>query len=271
MLGGHASAQDGHVGAARLHGERVVVVLSVGLAALLSWLYLIALADAMDAMAEGRPSAFMRLMPMGRWGAFEVALGFAMWASMMVAMMLPTAMPMVLSFHGLVRRRLDGRTAIGRTGGFVLGYVMAWTFFSAVATALQWCFHAVAAVTDQMVSSSPLLDSILFLIAGGWQLMPAKKLCLFKCRSPLAFLVMEWRDGLKGAVRMGLRHGAYCTGCCWALMALLFVVGVMNLAWIALLSLLALCEKLAPHGEVIARISGLALCGAGLWLLMAAV
>jgi predicted metal-binding membrane protein len=252
---------------APVRGERLVVVACVAVITLLSWVYLVALADAMDAMSDGRSSVYMRLMPMGRWGAHELAVGFAMWAVMMVAMMAPSATPMLLAFHALVRPRHDVRTTRGRSAAFLLGYVIAWTGFSVLATALQWWLHERAVVTDQMISSSRLLDASLLLVAGAWQLMPAKATCLSKCRTPFGFLVMEWREGARGAVLMGLRHGLYCTGCCWALMLLLFAAGVMNLGWIALLSLLVLVEKLLPYGMVVARISGLALCAGGLWLL----
>jgi predicted metal-binding membrane protein len=253
-----------------LRGERRVVIACVAAITLLSWLYLVALADAMDAMGEGRPSGAMHLMPMGPWGAREVAVAFAMWVVMMMAMMAPGAAPMLLAFHGLQRGRLDARTAQVRTAVFLLGYAIAWTGFSAVATALQWGLHAAAVVTDRMVSASRLLDAGLLMVAGAWQLVPAKAVCLSRCRSPFAFLVMAWRDGLRGALRMGLQHGLYCTGCCWALMLLLFAAGVMNLAWIAFLSLLVLVEKLLPRGMVVARVCGVALCAGGLWLLGAA-
>jgi predicted metal-binding membrane protein len=255
---------------APLRGERAVVVACVAAITLLSWLYLVALADAMDAMSDGRSSVYMSLMPMGRWGAHELAVGFAMWAVMMIAMMAPSAAPMLLAFHALVRPRLDARAARGRAAAFLLGYVFAWTGFSVLATALQWGLHEWSVVTDRMVSSSRLLDAGLMLVAGTWQLLPAKATCLSKCRTPFGFLVMEWREGARGAVLMGLRHGLYCTGCCWALMLLLFAAGVMNLAWIAILSLVVLVEKLVPRGMVFARISGVALCAGGVWLLMKA-
>lgn len=256
---------------APFRGERLVVMACVAAMTLLSWLYLAALAEAMDAMTAGRPSAFMRLMPMGPWGALELVVGFAMWVVMMIAMMAPSATPMVLAFHAMVRRRLDARAARGHAGAFMLGYAIAWTGFSVLATALQWWLHERALVTDQMVSSSRLLDASLLMAAGIWQWMPAKQTCLSRCRTPFGFLLMSWREGGLGAIAMGLRHGLYCTGCCWALMALLFVAGVMNLAWIAMLSVVVLVEKLLPGGPVVAKASGVALLAAGLWLLIEAV
>jgi predicted metal-binding membrane protein len=247
-----------------------VIALSLAVLAVLSWLYLAALADAMAAMAGGAGSAFMVLMPMGRWGAFEFTLCVAMWAVMMVAMMVPSATPMLLAFHAMQRRRGGARPAALRFVAFLCGYLLVWSGFSLLAAALQWWLHEAAVVTDAMVSASRVLDAALLLAAGAWQLAPAKGLCLSKCRSPLGFLMTEWREGATGALVMGLRHGSFCVGCCWALMALLFVGGVMNLLWIALIAGVVLLEKALPFGMVAARVAGLGLCAGGVWLLVAA-
>jgi predicted metal-binding membrane protein len=248
--------------------ERLAVASCLAILALLAWLYLAAVADAMDAMGGSSRSAFMALMPMGPWGPGEFALGFAMWAVMMVAMMLPGTGPMLLGFHAMARRRFAARTAAARLAAFVLGYVAVWAGFSAGATALQGWLHAADAVTDLMISSNRTLDAALLLGAGAWQLSPVKQVCLAKCRSPLAFFMSEWREGGTGAFVMGLRHGAFCVGCCWALMALLFVAGIMNLLWIALLSAAVRWEKVLPSGVVAARAAGVVLCAGGLWLLL---
>jgi predicted metal-binding membrane protein len=252
------------------HGEGLAVALGLALLALLSWLYLAVLADAMDAMDRGAGSTFMVLMPMGRWGAFEVALCIAMWVVMMIAMMVPGAAPMVLAFHAVVRRRAGAGAAWRRVAAFLLGYVLVWSGFSVVAAALQWGLHEASVVTDMMVSTSRRLDAALLVVAGLWQLAPAKDRCLSACRVPLAFLMAEWRDGARGALVMGCRHGALCVGCCWGLMALLFVGGVMNLLWIALLAGLVLVEKGLPWGTAVAKVAGVALCAAGAWFLLSA-
>ena len=164
-------------------------------------------------------------MPMSDWSTANWLAVFIMWAVMMAAMMLPTAMPMVTVFATLNRRRSEA----ARTVAFVAGYVALWTAFGAAATAAQWALQARGLLSPMIVSMSPALSAALLMIAGVFQFTPLKQACLRACRSPLGFLLTDWRDGLWGAARMGLRHGLYCLGCCWALMALLFVGGAMNL------------------------------------------
>jgi predicted metal-binding membrane protein len=187
-----------------------------------------------------------------------------MWAVMMVAMMLPSAAPVVLLFAALERRR--GR--LGRTAAFVAGYLVLWSGFSAAAAALQWALQRIA-ITNAAGPALGLFGAALVGAAGLYQLTPLKRACLAHCRSPVDALAGHWRPGRGGAFVMGARHGLYCLGCCWLLMALLFVIGVMNLLWVALLALLVLVEKLAPGGPRLARWSGLALVAAGLWLAVA--
>jgi predicted metal-binding membrane protein len=199
-------------------------------------------------------------MPMFDWTPSNWLAVFLMWAVMMAAMMLPSASPMVFTFAGLSRRR--GEPA--RTLAFVAAYLALWIAFSAAATLLQWALQARGWLTPMIVSRSPALSAALLLIAGLFQFSPLKLSCLRACRTPLGFLMSDWRDGVFGAWRMGLRHGLYCLGCCWALMALLFVGGVMNLLWIAALTALVGIEKLAPKGEWIARALGVVMIGAGI-------
>jgi predicted metal-binding membrane protein len=251
-------------------GERLVIGAGLVALTLLSWLYLVVLADAMDAMRGGGEAAFMGLMPMGRWGAIELALCFAMWFVMMVAMMVPSAAPMLFGFHSMSRSR-DGRERAGpRFVAFLLGYFVVWSAFSLLATFAQWWLHEAAIVTDLMTSASATLDAVLLLAAGIYQFAPTKHVCLSKCRSPLGFLLTEWRDGARGALVMGFRHGVFCVGCCAGLMALLFVGGVMNLLWIAALGAAVLVEKLLPHGAMFAKIAGAGMIASGLWVLWAA-
>jgi predicted metal-binding membrane protein len=139
---------------------------------------------------------------------------------------------------------------------FGLGYILVWTGFSACAALAQWALREAAMLTPMMAASSPRLAGAILIGAGAYQLTPLKGACLTHCRSPLGFLVTEWRDGNTGALKMGLRHGAYCLGCCWALMGVLFVVGVMNLVWVAALTAFVLVEKIGPAGTVVARIAG---------------
>jgi predicted metal-binding membrane protein len=174
-------------------------------------------------------------------------------------MMLPWALPMILTFVHLASR--SGEPA--RAHGFVAAYLAVWFGFSAGATAAQWAFQAIGWVDPMIVSRSPWLTGVLLLIAGIYQFSPLKRTCLSRCRTPMGFLLGEWRPGARGAFVMGLRHGLFCLGCCWALMALLFVGGVMNLAWIAALSVAVALEKLLPRGDRVASVLGLLLIGIG--------
>ena len=174
-------------------------------------------------------------------------------------MMLPSAAPMVLCFAELNRRRAEGT----RTQFFVAAYLTLWIAFSAAATVLQWALPAMGWITPMIVSRSAALSGALLFVAGVFQFSPLKQSCLRACRSPLGFPIGDWRDGIWGAWRMGMRHGLNCLGCCWALMALLFVGGAMNLLWIAALSVLVAVEKLAPRGELFARALGGVMIGTG--------
>lgn len=178
----------------------------------------------------------------------------------MAAMMLPSAAPMILCFAALNRRRSEG----ARTLTFVAAYLTLWMAFSAAAAVAQWALQAAGLVSPMIVSRSSLLSGTLLLIAGVFQFSPLKHSCLRACRSPIGFLMGDWHNGLWGAWQTGIRHGLYCLGCCWALMALLFVGGVMNLLWIAALTGLVAIEKLAPKGEAATKMMGYVMIGAGI-------
>lgn len=243
--------------------ERVVIVAGLLLLAALSWVYLFRLAGDMATLGAMQPV-------WKPWGALDALLTFAMWAVMMVGMMVPSAAPMVLVFVAINRRRAARGDAYLPTGAFVLGYLVVWTAFSALATLAQWALHSAALLSPMMTGTSPLLGGALLIAGGAFQWTPLKHACLARCRSPLGFLLGEWRDGPRGALVMGLRHGAFCTGCCWALMALLFVGGVMNLLWVALIAAFVLLEKVLPAGDAVAKAAGLGLVGWGAWMMLAA-
>ena len=198
-------------------------------------------------------------MPMSDWSAANWLAVIVMWAVMMAAMMLPSIAPMVLGFANLNRKRGES----GRTLVFVAAYLALWTAFSGAATATQWALQSEGLISPMIVSTSSALSGALLIVAGVFQFTPLKTACLSTCRSPLGFLMSDWRGGLWGAWRMGLRHGLNCLGCCWALMALLFVGGVMNILWIAALTVLVGIEKVAPRGEAIAKALGAVMIGAG--------
>ena len=204
------------------------------------------------------------------WSALNLAALFGMWSVMMAGMMTPSVAPTLVVFAKVnASRREQGRSFVS-TGFFLLGYLAAWTGFSAIAAALQWALHARALLSPAMVSTSPVLGGAIVIASGIFQWTPLKRACLVHCRTPLQFLLTEWREGASGAFVMGFRHGAYCVGCCWVLMALLFVCGVMNLLWIAILSVLVLAEKLAPASWRLSRWIGFALVIWGAWILRSA-
>lgn len=210
------------------------------------------------AMDMGGPMVQLT-MPRSAWTIDNWLAVFAMWAVMMAAMMLPSAAPMMLSFATLNRKRGEG----ARTLLFGAAYVALWLGFGGAAALAQWTLQSFGLITPMIVSTSAVLSAALLLIAGVFQFSPLKRTCLRACRSPIGFLMSDWRNGLSGAWRMGIRHGLYCVGCCWALMLLLFVGGAMNLPWIAALACLVAIEKLAPRGELVAQILGGILIGAG--------
>lgn len=242
--------------------DRVVIGAALGVLTLTSWLYLLRLPTAMDSRHAPPP----RL-----WDGTEVAALVVMWAVMMVAMMIPTATPMILVFARIHRARaLQGRVGVP-TAAFVLGYVAVWTVFSLVAAVTQNGLRAAAMLSTDMATTSPLLGGSLFIAAGIAQWTPLKRACLAACRSPMAFVMSQWREGYGGALVMGLRHGVYCLGCCWAIMALLFVSGVMNLLWVGLIATAVLLEKVLPRGDLVGRVAGLALMGGGVIMVLTAL
>jgi predicted metal-binding membrane protein len=244
-----------------LKRDRSVVLGGLIGLSLVAWAYMGYLAWDMHHMDMAMPQ-------MQRWGALELLLLFLMWTVMMVAMMVPSATPMLLMFTTINRRRQEQQQPFVSTLVFLAGYLLVWTGFSIVASLAQWGLHTAALLSPMMVSTSPILGGILLLVAGIFQWTPLKYACLSRCRSPLSFLMTDWRDGTGGALRMGLKHGAYCTGCCWSLMALLFVAGVMNLLWVAAIAAFVLVEKAVPRGELVGRVAGGVLIVAGVMLLI---
>jgi predicted metal-binding membrane protein len=232
----------------------------------LAWLYLLAIREGMSDMAmDDMPGMAMPMV--ASWTPAIFAITFAMWWVMMLGMMLPSAAPMILTFATLNRaKRARGHT-FTPTSVFAVGYVIVWGVFSLGATVAQWALDRVALLSPMMATTSPVLGGTLLILAGLYQFTPMKQACLRNCRSPFAFVLNHWRDGRTGALRMGVDHGGYCLGCCWGLMALLFVVGVMNLLWVATIAVFVFAEKLLPGGVWIGRVGGSAMLGFGLFLL----
>jgi predicted metal-binding membrane protein len=262
-----------------MHGpttlERVVrrdrLLMTAGLAAtiVLAWAYLIRAAADMQVMAsDAQMHAAMGMADMRTWGLADWFGLFTMWAIMMIAMMLPSAAPVILLVLGMYRRRAAPET--GRSAAaFVAGYVLAWTGFSVAASAAQVGLHRAALLAPDMHLSSSALSGAILILAGVYQWSPLKASCLSHCQSPLGFLSRYWREGTVNGLVLGLRHGMFCVGCCWLLMALLFVVGVMNLVWVVVLAAFVLTEKLFHRGAWLARIAGCAVTAWGVFLLAA--
>ena len=190
-----------------------------------------------------------------------------MWAVMMIAMMVPSASPVVLAYTALHRQQRADQRPFGAVTAFLFGYVLLWTAFSVVAAISQWGLQRAALVSADGASTSPLFGGGLLLVAGLFQWTSLKTACLRHCRSPFLFFMTSWRDGSAGALRMGLEHGLFCLGCCWALMALMFVAGVMNVYWLAGLSLFVLVEKLAPGGDRVGKLAGVGMIAWGISLI----
>lgn len=249
-----------------LKRERAITL--AGLAGLvgLAWIYLLRLDREMTSMAE------MGMARMAPWTATDAALTAAMWAVMMVAMMLPAAAPMLLIFTHVNRKRLAaGATPYVDVGVFTLGYLVVWGALSVVAALAQWALHTAALLSDEALRVTPLIGGVLLLAAGIYQLTPFKYACLARCQSPIGFVLSEWREGTGGVLVMGIRHGLFCLGCCWALMALLFVGGIMNLVWVAAITAFVLAEKVLPTGRLVSYASGTGLIGWAAWSLRQAL
>jgi predicted metal-binding membrane protein len=244
--------------------QRVVIAAALGAIVALAWLHLyLAAADMQVAMA-----GMDRAMIMPPKGAADLVLLLTMWLVMMTGMMLPSAAPMILTFAKVNQNRRARGQPYVPTALFTAGYLLAWGGFSIAATLAQWALERAALLSAMdMTTDSRWLGGLLFVGAGLYQVTPVKRACLSACWSPLDFVANHWRDGSGGALRMGMVHGLYCLGCCWVLMLLLFVGGVMNLLWVAGLSAIVLAEKLVPPGPWFGRISGALLAAYGIGLL----
>ncbi|MGH3578952.1 MAG: DUF2182 domain-containing protein, partial [Mycobacterium sp.] len=247
-------------------GDRWAVLSGLGGVAASAWIYLVVVARPMSAgmgptgmTDRSMGHAVQSVMQMRTWSATESGLMLSMWAVMMVAMMLPTAVPTTLVYAAVARKAARDGNPIAPTSVFVAGYLVVWALFSMAAAAGQRGLDQMAVLSPAMASASPLLGSALLIAAGVYELTPMKHACLAQCRAPAHFIADNWRPGPTGAFRMGLGHGAYCLGCCWILMGLLFLGGVMNLLWIAAIAVFVLLEKTMPFGVNGGRVVGIAM------------
>jgi predicted metal-binding membrane protein len=244
-----------------LRRERWLVASSLLLVAALAWACLLWMAATMPGMSLSLHD--LLAMPVQAWDAAYFLMIFLMWAVMMVGMMLPAAAPAVLIFTRVLQNRPDSPHPVMRSYLFAAGYLLVWVLFSLVASLAQWRVETALFRQPALAMHASLAGGMLLLAAGLYQLTPAKDACLRQCRSPLDFVSRHWRRGNGGALSMGAGHGLYCLGCCWLLMGVLFAVGVMNLLWVAAISIFVLLEKLLPPGVPVARTGGVLLLMAG--------
>lgn len=239
-----------------LRHERIITPICLAIVVALCWAYLLAGAGTMQEMGG-------MTMPMSTWPwtLGHAVILFLMWLIMMMAMMLPSAAPVIL-LYGTISRRSKAGTASG-TGLFALGYVAVWACFSLFALLAQFLLEWAGLLSPMMASANTALSGALLIAAGVYQFTPLKRSCLRLCRSPLEFLTSHWRSGKFGPLQMGARHGLYCVACCWGLMLLLFVGGVMSLMWIVGLAVFVLIEKLVRGGPRLGQLAGVLLVGAG--------
>ena len=229
--------------------ERGIILAALMVLSTLAWWYTIYLAKTMDCCLftiKGGPF----------WSGQQFWMMFVMWVVMMVAMMVPTIAPMVLVFAMVNRKRYEQAKPYVPTGFFLIGYLIVWTVFSLLMTFLQEWLQARAFISAHMVLNNQTMQGSILILAGIFQWTPFKNKCLTHCRSPFDFIMTGWREGAGGAIMMGLRHGTFCLGCRWLLMLLLFVGGVMNIAWIVLLTVFVLGEKIFPYGRFMSRVAG---------------
>lgn len=243
--------------------DRYLIFVCLALITALAWAYLVYLSSDLSSPPDyAGPMASMGMVVDRPWTAVDGFFTFSMWGVMMVGMMTPSAAPMLLLFAAAQRGR-DKRRVPLAVLMFGVGYFAVWAGFSVATTFAQLALHRAALMADTMTVTEDWLAATILIGAGVYQLTPLKGACLTHCRSPLGFLMTNWRDGTVGALRMGTRHGTFCLGCCWALMVMMFAIGVMNLVWVAALTGLVLVERLTRAGVFISRASGIAMIGFG--------
>ena len=231
--------------------DRVTIIISLAGVTLLAWSYLVV-------MSSNMPSDdLMFNMQIQEWSAGYFLTMFLMWSIMMIGMMIPSVTPTVLIYAAVARKSENQGANVTSTSAFVSGYVAIWIVFSLIATIFQLALDRAALLSPMMVTNSVSLGATLLIAAGIYQLLPIKDSCLRQCRSPVDFIATHWQAGTIGALKMGLSHGIFCLGCCWVLMSLLFLGGVMNILWIAIITLFILLEKILPHGDADGRAVGI--------------
>lgn len=249
--------------------DRIILLGGLVIVTGLSWVYMLHLAWGMDDLANGHANA---TLPSGQvWSTWEFATAAAMWSMMMLAMMLPVVSPWLLAFGEITRERDSRSTPFSKVSVFLFGYGTVWLAYSLVMASSQLLLQRIALFSHGWMTASPILASAILISAGIYQWTPLRDACMSQCRSPFGFFLSNWREGTWGAYTMGVRHGMYCVGCCWALMALAFVFGVMNLLWMALVIAFLLVERATLTGSWLSKSAGALLVAWGIWILVIAL
>jgi predicted metal-binding membrane protein len=244
-----------------LKREQLLILGSLAVIVTLAWTYTAHMAGHMTMVSP----AIITPMALA-WTLTDSLTAFLMWTVMMIGMMLPTVAPWVLTLAGLTKQAERPRR-LSATGGFLMGYLLIWTGYSLAATLLQWGLHDYGLLLPVMDRVSSQIGAAVLILAGIYQWLPVKYACLKHCRSPLNFFLTSWRDGHFGAVRMGMQHGLFCVACCWTLMALSFVAGVMNLLWMAAVTVFVFVDHILPMGQWLSKCAGVVLVIWGAWML----
>lgn len=242
-----------------LKNDRLIIIAGIAVVSLISWTYM--------AKMTVTTGSLISVHAAHAWQINDLVSHFMMWLVMMVAMMLPTAGPMVLTFAFISRDRRQNQQPYVKTSIFVMGYLIVSVGYSLLVTLLQWWLHHHALLTSIGASNSNLFTGALLVAAGVFQWSKIKQACLRFCRNPFNFLMVNWKGGIPGAWHMGIKHGLLCAGCCWALMLLMFVGGVMNLLWMIVITTIILIEKVAPRGDIFAKAAGVALAAIGIYFI----
>jgi predicted metal-binding membrane protein len=243
-----------------LKNDRLIIIAGIAVVSLITWTYM--------AKMFATAGSLTSVHAAHAWAMNDLASYFMMWLVMMVAMMLPTAGPMILTFSFISRDRKQKEQPYVTTAIFVAGYFIVSVGYSLLVTLLQWWLHHSALLTPVGASNSNVLSGVLLVAAGIFQWSKIKQACLRFCRNPFNFVMTNWKEGIPGALHMGIKHGLLCAGCCWALMLLMFVGGVMNLIWMILITAIILIEKVAPRGDIFAKVAGVAMAVIGIYFIL---
>ena len=251
-----------------LKRDQLFIFLGIFILVIFSWIYLFYSSSTLPAETSESIIQDMVMPQVNNWNINDVLALFVMWSVMMMAMMLPSATPMILIFSTINKKKNERGNGFVPTWTFLSGYILVWIGFSIIAVIIQWILHYFALMSSDFKLINPSVSGIVLIAAGVYQFTPIKNACLRHCQTPLGFIMGNWRYGKRGALIMGLKHGLYCVGCCWVLMSLLFLAGIMNILWIALIAVFILIEKIVRRDRYVSYAAGFALMMLGSWLII---